>query len=90
MFLDESVRANLSEYDMLSIIEWDVLVSHGKSFDHLYNAAFAGGGEPFWMKGSTLAGTNFHGTAAITDHWHVLGHINGNAIYNNKVCIRVS
>ena len=29
------------------------------------------------------AGTNFHETAIKPDLWHVLGHINGNAIYNN-------
>lgn len=29
------------------------------------------------------AGTNFHETAAVTGMWHVLGHINGNAMYNN-------
>lgn len=86
MFLDESVRGQFSVYDMLAIIEWDVMVVDDRSFEHLYHAAFTGA-EPFWMKGSSLAGTNFHGTAAITDNWHVLGHINGNAIYNNKVCM---
>lgn len=35
------------------------------------------------MKGSTLEGVNFHETVVLPEHRHVLGHINGNAIYNN-------
>lgn len=82
MFLDNGVRAQLAEYQALSIIEWDVLVAHDSSFERLYDAAFRDG-EPFWMKGSTLAGTNFHESVVSTNMRHVLGHINGNAIYNN-------
>ena len=52
------------------------------SFEKLYAAAF-GGVEPFWMKGSTLAGVNFHETVVLPESRHMLGHINGNAIYNN-------
>lgn len=29
------------------------------------------------------AGKNFHETATISGFWNVLGHINGNALYNN-------
>lgn len=29
------------------------------------------------------AGKNFHETATVSGLWHVLGHINGNALYNN-------
>ena len=83
MFLDENVRPHFSEYDAISIIEWDVMVAHDTSFEHLYHAAF-GGGEPFWVKGSVLAGASFHKSAIESDMWHVLGHINGNAIYNNN------
>lgn len=83
MFLDEGVRTHFSEYDFLSIIEWDVTVAHDASFEHLYHAAF-GALEPFWVKGSVLAGGSFHQTAFHSNMWHVLGHINGNAIYNNK------
>lgn len=36
--------------------------------------------EPFWMKGSTLVGAEFHETAKVRSMWHVVGHINGNAI----------
>lgn len=82
MFLDETVRPHFSEYAALSIIEWDVMVAHDSSFEQLYHAAFPGA-EPFWVKGSVLAGNNFHQTAEMSDMWHVLGHINGNAIYNN-------
>ncbi len=39
--------------------------------------------EPFWVKGSTLEGVNFHETVVLPESRHVLGHINGNAIYNN-------
>lgn len=83
LFLDEDVRVHFEPYEAVAIIEWDVLVAHEQSFEQLYHATF-GGVESFWVKGSTLAGTNFHGTAAMTDMWHVLGHINGNAIYNNS------
>ncbi|CAM9477738.1 unnamed protein product [Ectocarpus sp. 8 AP-2014] len=81
MFLDPDVARELHEYDALAIIEWDVLVAHHTSFSRLYETAFCS--EPFWVKGSTLAGTEFHQTATVRDMWHVLGHLNGNAIYNN-------
>ncbi len=83
MFLDEGVRADLSEYDALAIIEWDVLVASDKSFEELYHAAFRVN-EDFWVKGSNLEGTNFHQSSTHNNMWHVLGHINGNAIYNNN------
>eukprot|EP00752_Nemacystus_decipiens_P007288 g6521.t1 len=83
MFLDEGVRADLSEYDALAIIEWDVLVATDRSFEELYHAAFRVN-EDFWVKGSNLEGTNFHSSSTYNDMWHVLGHINGNAIYNNN------
>ena len=83
MFLDEEVRSQLVEYDALAIIEWDVLVASDSSFEELYRTAFAGG-DVFWIKGSNVGGTNFHATAEVQEMWHVLGHINGNAIYNNK------
>ncbi|CAM9279034.1 unnamed protein product, partial [Ectocarpus sp. 12 AP-2014] len=81
MFLDPDVAHALDEYDALAIIEWDVLVAHHTSFSRLYETAFCS--EPFWVKGSTLAGTEFHQTATVRDMWHILGHLNGNAIYNN-------
>ncbi|CAM9176020.1 unnamed protein product, partial [Ectocarpus sp. 8 AP-2014] len=81
LFLDEDVAGSLEEYDALAVIEWDVLVAHSTSFSRLYEAAFSS--EPFWVKGSTLVGTEFHQTAKLRDMWHVLGHLNGNAIYNN-------
>lgn len=70
LFLDEAIKAQVSSFGMIAIIEWDVLVAHDQSFEKLHRAAFDSV-EPFWVKGSTLAGTNFHGTAAITDHWKV-------------------
>ncbi|CAN0285107.1 unnamed protein product [Ectocarpus sp. 6 AP-2014] len=81
LFLDEDVAGSLEEYDALAVIEWDVLVAHSTSFSRLYEAAFSS--EPFWVKGSTLVGTEFHQTAKLRDMWHILGHLNGNAIYNN-------
>ncbi|CAB1103554.1 unnamed protein product [Ectocarpus sp. CCAP 1310/34] len=83
MFLDERIRSNFSEYDALAILEWDVLVATDRSFEELYHAAFRVN-EEFWVKGSNLEGTNFHSSSMMSDMWHVLGHINGNAIYNNK------
>lgn len=82
MFLEDRVKLHFASYDAVAIIEWDVLVAHERSFEELYHATFHGV-EPFWVKGSSLAGTNFHSTAAMSGLWHVLGHINGNAIYNN-------
>lgn len=83
MFLDEGVKADLSAYDALAIIEWDVLVASDRSFAELYRAAFENS-EDFWVKGSNLEGTNFHSVAESSEMWHVMGHINGNAIYNNN------
>ncbi|CAM9164100.1 unnamed protein product [Ectocarpus sp. 6 AP-2014] len=83
LFLDERIRSNFSEYDALAIIEWDVLVATDRSFEELYHAAFRVN-EEFWVKGSNLEGTNFHSSSMMSDMWHVLGHINGNAIYNNN------
>ncbi|CAM9650691.1 unnamed protein product, partial [Ectocarpus sp. 12 AP-2014] len=82
MFLDGEVAHSLEEYDALAVVEWDVYVAHSTSFSRLYDAAFFS--EPFWVKGSTLGGTEFHQTAHISDMWHILGHLNGNAIYNNS------
>eukprot|EP00903_Cladosiphon_okamuranus_P007272 g7050.t1 len=83
MFLDERVRSRLTEYDALAIIEWDVLVATDHSFEELYHATFRVA-EEFWVKGSNLEGTTFHSSAQTTGMWQVLGHINGNAIYNNN------
>eukprot|EP00904_Undaria_pinnatifida_P002830 jgi/Undpi1/12548/HiC_scaffold_6.g02217.m1 len=83
IFLDEDVSAHFSEYDAISIIEWDVTVAHNTSFKRLYHAAFSDT-EPFWVKGSVLTGGSFHQAASDINMWHVLGHINGNAIYNNN------
>ena len=84
MFTDAGVAASLKEYDALAIIEWDVLVASDRSFSELYRAAFSNA-EDFWVKGSNLEGTNFHtAMAESSDMWHVMGHINGNAIYNNS------
>ncbi|CAM9352251.1 unnamed protein product, partial [Ectocarpus sp. 13 AM-2016] len=81
MFLDAGVAHSLEEYGALAVVEWDVFVAHSTSFSRLYEAAFYS--EPFWVKGSTLGGTEFHQTAHLRDMWHILGHLNGNAIYNN-------
>ncbi|CAM9361612.1 unnamed protein product, partial [Choristocarpus tenellus] len=82
MFLDEDVKRNFSMYDAIAFVEWDVKVTAKNAFDMLYESAFFAS-EPFWVKGSTFAGNNFHSTAVARDSWHILGHINGNAIYNN-------
>lgn len=82
LFLDPAVRSQVSAYGALALIEWDVLVAHDRSFEMLYRSAF-GSVEPFWIKGSILEGTNFHDTVIGLEQRHILGHINGNAIYNN-------
>ncbi|CBJ28664.1 hypothetical protein Esi_0117_0037 [Ectocarpus siliculosus] len=76
------LRKSLSEYDALSIIEPVVLVASDNSFEELYHAAFRVN-EEFWVKGSNLEGTSFPSSAEASGMWQVLGHINGNAIYNN-------
>eukprot|EP00903_Cladosiphon_okamuranus_P021318 g19589.t1 len=83
IFLDRGIARHFGGYDALAILEWDVVVAHPTSFDRLYKAAFFSA-EPFWVKGSTLTGAEFHETAAVSEMWHILGHLNGNAIYNNK------
>lgn len=79
MFLDRDTARALEGYHALAILEWDVVVAHPSSFDRLYKAAFFSA-EEFWVKGSTLAGKEFHDTAGVSDMWHILGHLNGNAI----------
>ena len=79
LYLDPRLREQVQEYDFLALIEWDVHVAHHSSFSRLYEAA-AFSTEPFWMKGSTLNGAEFHATASITELRLILGHLNGNAI----------
>eukprot|EP00903_Cladosiphon_okamuranus_P019502 g17934.t1 len=83
MYLDADVARSFETYDALAIIEWDVVVAHPTSFERLYKAAFFTS-EHFWVKGSTLSGAEFHETAGVSEMWHILGHLNGNAIYNNE------
>lgn len=56
-----------------------MIVVHDSSFEKLYKAAFITS-EPFWTKGSTLSGNEFHDTASLAKEWHILDHLNGNAI----------
>lgn len=83
MFLDRGIASDLEGYDILAILEWDIVVAHPESFDRLYKAAFFCT-EGFWMKGSTLAGREFHDTAGVSEMWHILGHLNGNAICESR------
>lgn len=61
------------------MLEWSIVVVQSTSFEKLYHATF-GNSEPFWVKGSTLLGTEFHETATLPDMQFILGHLNGNAI----------
>lgn len=79
LFLDPYVVEQLKEYDAIASIEWDVHVAHASSFSRLYEAA-VGSSEPFWVKGSTVNGNEFHETASVTELRLILGHLNGNAI----------
>ena len=79
MFLDDDVARSFAGYAALAILEWDVVVAHSTSFERLYKAAFMAS-EEFWVKGSTLTGAEFHGTSVVSEMWHILGHLNGNAI----------
>lgn len=84
MFLATHVSTHLSEYDALAYIECELHSYHQNTLEQLYEAAF-GGVEEFWVKGSTLRDMAYseNGTDR-GDVWHVVGHINGNAIYNNN------
>lgn len=53
MYLDKNVSRALSRYDVLGIIEHDVVVAHEDSFSQLYQSAF-GSSHPYWVKGSVL------------------------------------
>lgn len=79
IFLDPAIARSFGGYDALAILEWDVVVAHPTSFERLYKAAFFSA-EDFWVKGSTLTGAEFHETAVVSEMWHILGHLNGNAI----------
>ena len=83
MYLDAAVRPHFAEYDALAVIEWDVLVTSERAFEQLYHSAFNETPD-FWVKGSRMEGTDFHSNANSKEMWNVLGHINGNAIYNNN------
>ncbi|CAM9790044.1 unnamed protein product [Ectocarpus fasciculatus] len=82
LYLDSTIRRQLADYDALAIMGWNVIVAHDRSFEELYTAAF-GGVEPFWVKGSALVSGNSHETLVRPENRNTLGHINGNAIYNN-------
>lgn len=53
MYLDEAVKAAFAEYDVVGVIEHDVVVARQDSFQQLYKSAF-NGGEDYWVKGSVL------------------------------------
>lgn len=40
------------------------------------------------MKGSTLDGAEFHETAMVQEMWHIIGHLNGNAICESFCLIK--
>lgn len=61
-----------------------MILTHDSSFERLYKAAFLTS-EPFWIKGSTLAGNEFVETALLPENWQILGHLNGNAICTLQV-----
>lgn len=79
LFLDDDISFTLEGYDAIAVLEWDVVVAHSTSFERLYQSTFASTDE-FWVKGSTLAGPEFHDIAGVSGMWHILGHLNGNAI----------
>eukprot|EP00903_Cladosiphon_okamuranus_P017930 g16498.t1 len=82
LFLEGDIVRSFEDYAALVILEWDVVVAHPTSFQRLFEAAFVPS-EEFWMKGSSLAEADIHATAGESETWHVPGHLNGNAIYNN-------
>ena len=84
LFVSPEVRASFVDYDAIAMLEWDIIVAQGRSFEGLYLGAFTGS-EPFWVKGSRLAGVNFDENAASPDVRYLLDHLDGNnAIYNNR------
>ncbi|CAM9930909.1 unnamed protein product [Ectocarpus sp. 6 AP-2014] len=82
LYLDSTIRRQFADYDALAVMEWNVIVAHDRSFEELYTAAF-GGVEPFWVKGSALVSGSSHETVVRPENRTTVGHINGNAIYNN-------
>lgn len=82
LFLDPKIRPHVEEYEALAIVDWDVIVAHETTFARLYSHTFSSS-EGFWIKGSRLARSGFHDIAALPEMWHILGHLDGNAIYNN-------
>ena len=82
LFLAPGVRASFAAYDALAIMEWDIIIAQETSFEVLYSTAFTGS-EPFWVKGSRLATTDFDERAASPEMWHLADHLDANAIYNN-------
>ncbi|CBJ32724.1 expressed unknown protein [Ectocarpus siliculosus] len=82
LYLDSTIRRQFADYDAFAVMEWNVIVAHDRSFEELYTAAF-GGVEPFWVKGSALVSGSSHETVVRPENRTTVGHINGNAIYNN-------
>lgn len=80
MFVDERVSAQFAEYDVAALVEWDVTILDNNAFDTLWDTAFTH--EQFWVKGATLKGATFHETAKVPAYQSILGHINGNGLYN--------
>lgn len=84
--MEPSVSSQFDEYDAFAVMEWDVHVAHETSFERLgrlYESAMEAE-EPFWVKGSPLAGVQLHQTATLPNKWSTLGHLNGNAICKAK------
>lgn len=79
LFSDPMVSRHFTAHGAIAMLEWSIVVAQNTSFEKLYQATF-GNSEPFWVKGSTLLGTEFHETATLPDMQFVLGHLNGNAI----------
>ncbi|CAM9549362.1 unnamed protein product, partial [Phaeothamnion confervicola] len=82
IFLDAEIAAQFAEYGSFAIMERDVTITSTDAFDVLYDLAFdADGHTPYWVKGGSLMGNEFHDSAKDAENWEFLGHINGNALY---------
>lgn len=80
MYLDEKVSMQFAEYGVFALLEWDVTLLDPNAFEILWRSAYVS--DTYWMKGATLKGDTFHESAKYTKYWSMLGHINGNALYN--------
>ena len=66
MYLNDGVRTCFIKYDVLAIIEWDILVTSERSFEQLYHSTFQEL-QDAWVKGSHMEGADVHSNVEIEE-----------------------